>query len=85
MATGRWVKLSFSLTSSTCIYSRTSRVLSSVFCKSDNYLKPSAVPKVSLLKDLMPKFHSDISDYPDFIIFMKQATIHLLVYRKILS
>lgn len=59
--------------------------LTSVLCKPDNYLKPPAVPKPSLHKDLMPEFYSEISDYPDFIIFMKQATIHLLIYRKVLS
>ena len=71
------LKMSFYLCSSFCMYSRPFIVLTSVVCKPDNYLQPPAVPKLSLSKDVMSEFYSKISDYQDFIIFVKQATIHL--------
>lgn len=85
MATRRWIKISFYLSSSLCIYNRTSNVLTSVPCKPDNYLKPPAVPKPSLCSHLMSAFCGEVSESQDLVIFKKQVAVSSLIYSKVLS
>lgn len=68
------MKISFYLYTSLCMYKRTTSVITPVLCTPNNYLKTPAVPKLFQSKDLLSELHREISDFQDFIIFMKQAT-----------